>query len=482
MRREQPDLRAGPRCPAILRPADRSVGCGRAQQPRRPLLPQGSLRGGRRRVHARARARPEDAASPSAISRSRTSAPATTTGAWRRCASSCAPLRTTGTRGGSWGARTALLGRFAGGDRRVHGAPAPPSATISARSCSWDSPRKRRAISRQAQHWFERALALDPDSPVMLFYIGEVLYNRGPNDEALAALERAIARHPDNPDAHYLMGFVLGDMGRHEEAREATKRAVHLNPTLAARRPTCRSTSTRSPNAELAPRRPSAARMARWRWRMVARWRTSTSGLAFRQKGYYAEALREYELALERGEERDLVQQAIAEVHLLRKDVTAGGGGVRRADRRAARQSETVERARRRAAPGRPLRGGGRELPPGDRRRPALRDRPQQPRRGALSRGRFSGRRGRRSAPRWIWRPTFAQARLNLALLLFKAKRLPAERRGVPPGAGRRAGARGGVERRRAGADGAAAVRRSAQCLRPRGPEPARIARKPTTT
>ncbi len=44
-------------------------------------------------------------------------------------------------------------------------------------------------------------------------------------------------------------------------------------------------------------------------------------GLAFRQKGYYAEALREYELALDRGEERALVQQAIAEVHLLRRDV-----------------------------------------------------------------------------------------------------------------------------------------------------------------
>src|SRR5207248_6915333 len=35
---------------------------------------------------------------------------------------------------------------------------------------------------------------------------------------------------------------------------------------------------------------------------------------AFRQKGYYNEALREYRLALERGEDRRLTLQAMAEV------------------------------------------------------------------------------------------------------------------------------------------------------------------------
>ena len=43
-------------------------------------------------------------------------------------------------------------------------------------------------------------------------------------------------------------------------------------------------------------------------------------GLAFRQKGYYAEALREYRLAAERGEDGDLLLQAMAEVHLLKKE------------------------------------------------------------------------------------------------------------------------------------------------------------------
>src|SRR5206468_9049039 len=46
-------------------------------------------------------------------------------------------------------------------------------------------------------------------------------------------------------------------------------------------------------------------------------------GLAFRQKGYYVEAQREYRLALERGEDRRLVLQAMAEVDLLRRDFAA---------------------------------------------------------------------------------------------------------------------------------------------------------------
>jgi tetratricopeptide (TPR) repeat protein len=46
-------------------------------------------------------------------------------------------------------------------------------------------------------------------------------------------------------------------------------------------------------------------------------------GLAFRQKGYYAEALHEYQLALDRGEDRQLALRAMGEVHLLVRDFAA---------------------------------------------------------------------------------------------------------------------------------------------------------------
>src|SRR5690349_20029192 len=44
----------------------------------------------------------------------------------------------------------------------------------------------------KALGYLEQALALDPSSSVVNFYIGEVLYNRGVNEGALAALKRAV--------------------------------------------------------------------------------------------------------------------------------------------------------------------------------------------------------------------------------------------------------------------------------------------------
>ena len=177
----------------------------------------------------------------------------------------------------------------------------------------------------RAQHWFERALALDPSSSVVHFYVGEVLYNRGLNDEALASLKRAIERNPENPDAHYLMGFVLGDMGRHEEARVATKRAIQLNPTL-SRAQANLSLDQYNPSRyeELLPGR-ADQRRAQQQMSVAEDGQLAhyNLGLAFRQKGYYAEALREYRIALDRNEDRELVLQAMAEVHLLRRDARA---------------------------------------------------------------------------------------------------------------------------------------------------------------
>ena len=175
-----------------------------------------------------------------------------------------------------------------------------------------------------AQQWFEEAIRLDPSSSVTQFYLGEVLYNQGRHENALEALNRAIELNPENPDAHFLLGFVYGDMGRHEEARASSKRAVQLNPTL----------SRAQANLSLDQYNPQkyeellASRQERRSQKVMQvaegeRLAHFNLGLAFRQKGYYAEALREYRLALDRGEDRELALQAMAEVHLLRKDPAA---------------------------------------------------------------------------------------------------------------------------------------------------------------
>src|SRR3954468_15419176 len=172
----------------------------------------------------------------------------------------------------------------------------------------------------QASDWLERACREDPQSAVARFYYGEVLYNRGLNEPALTELKEAIARNPDYAEAHYLLAFVYGDLGQHEAAREATRRAIALNPTLARARahlalgrhdgrPRERAGDGARPAA---PQPVPDAPLAHF-----------NLGLAFRQKGYHDEALREYQLALDAGEDRRLNLQAMAEVHLLRRELGA---------------------------------------------------------------------------------------------------------------------------------------------------------------
>ena len=133
------------------------------------------------------------------------------------------------------------------------------------------------------------------------FYVGEVLYNRGLNDDALASLKRAIEFNPDNPDAHYLMGFVLGDMGRHEEARTATKRAIQLNPTL-SRAQANLSLDQYNPQKyeELLPAAPRTAQPAADEVSADGQLAHVNLGLAFGRRAI-TRGVAEYRLALERG-------------------------------------------------------------------------------------------------------------------------------------------------------------------------------------
>ncbi len=164
----------------------------------------------------------------------------------------------------------------------------------------------------EASEWFEQARQLEPDSSVARFYCGEALYNRGLNDQALVELQAAIKLNPDYADAHYLVAFVYGDMGQHDEAKAATKRAVQLNPTLARAQTNLTLGAAEGHEDKEEPARPQIAE-----GKAFAHFNL---GLAFRQKGYYAESLREYRLALDSGEDRRLVLEAMAEVHLLKRD------------------------------------------------------------------------------------------------------------------------------------------------------------------
>src|SRR5205814_1016050 len=154
----------------------------------------------------------------------------------------------------------------------------------------WSSTRRCRSPSAT---W--RSPTTTPASTVVQFYLGEIYYNRGLNDAALAALQRAVQLNPDNANAHYLMAFVLGDMGRHQDARAASKRAIALNPPLA------RAQTNLSLERYNAERQSQQQRLREQPEPQIAEGSALAHynlGLAFRQKGYYVEAQREYRLAL----------------------------------------------------------------------------------------------------------------------------------------------------------------------------------------
>src|SRR2546423_1229672 len=179
----------------------------------------------------------------------------------------------------------------------------------------------------RAHTLFQRAIELDANSSVLHFLLAETLYNRGLHEDAMRSVRRSIELNPENPDALYLIGFILGDLGRGEEAAEANRRAVMLNPTLVRAQANL---SLETYRQNLTPSRqqktPAGAHI--------------TLGRALRQKGYFQEALREYEKAIEGGEANAEVLQAMLELYLLQRDT---GAAIATADRFAREFSPTAK-------------------------------------------------------------------------------------------------------------------------------------------
>jgi len=193
---------------------------------------------------------------------------------------------------------------------------------------------KARGRLDAASDWLARACDLEPENPVVRFHRGEVLYNRGLTELALVALKEAVATNPDYAEAHYLLAFVYGELGQHEAARAATKRAIELNPMLGRAQANLALGSATAgkrgseeerkeipasppPSIPATPRAPVPQSVV---GSLLAHYNL---GLALRQQGYYEDSLREYQLGLDTGEDRRLNLQAMAEVHILRRDLSA---------------------------------------------------------------------------------------------------------------------------------------------------------------
>lgn len=159
---------------------------------------------------------------------------------------------------------------------------------------------------RRAQRWFERAVNAQAVGDARL-HLAEVLYQRGQNEQALQVLDELLTESAEHAEAHLLRGFVLGDMGRHEAALVAARTAARLDPRLeTVQGDLLLDGSSQESVAQAVMQVEGDGALAR-----------HGLGLAFRQRGYFREARREFDRALEQGEDERLVQHALAELDLL---------------------------------------------------------------------------------------------------------------------------------------------------------------------
>ncbi len=171
---------------------------------------------------------------------------------------------------------------------------------------------------RRAQRWFERAVNAANGDPIARLHLAEVLYQRGQNEQALEALELLLAECPSIAEAHLLHGFVLGDMGHHDAAQAAAQRASQLNPALQTLQADLSLDATAG---YITPSSVPTSDDALARYGL---------GMAFRQRGYFVEARREFDRALAIGEDETLARHAIAELDLVSGNFSAARAGFER--------------------------------------------------------------------------------------------------------------------------------------------------------
>ena len=83
---------------------------------------------------------------------------------------------------------------------------------------------------KEADEYFVRALAIDPDSFAAVYGLGRARFKSGDFAGAGAALRQALARNPDHRDAHYVLGLTYVRQANYRDARAHFARSIALDP------------------------------------------------------------------------------------------------------------------------------------------------------------------------------------------------------------------------------------------------------------
>lgn len=254
--------------------------------------------------------------------------------------------------------------------------------------------------------------------------------------EVLRSFARRI--NPNDASAHNNLGVLYYNKGMYLEAVATFQRALELDPDMQEAQANLDAAAAAAAAAAVADAPPdappdapadsdpfdSASPPSAMEVTREAALTHYNLGQAFRKQAKYAEALREYELAVQAGEDRDLMEQATAEVHLLRRDAAEA---LRLYDGLLTRQPQSPKLLNERGVA---LHQSGRYQEAQASYLAAIASDPSY----ALAHNNLGvalyhggNPTGANAAFQHALdaQPTFAKARLNQALLFFKGKRFP---------------------------------------------------------
>lgn len=139
--------------------------------------------------------------------------------------------------------------------------------------------------------------------------LGEIYYNLGRTEEAITELRAAIKLDSEYWRSHFLLSFANGDVGNFQEALEESRIASKLNPSFQ------NTEANLALNESGGDGRPAGIDTGS---EIMSVDSTSfTLGVAYRERGYYKEALGEFQKSLQDMKEKDRVQVEIGKIHLL---------------------------------------------------------------------------------------------------------------------------------------------------------------------
>jgi cellulose synthase operon protein C len=135
--------------------------------------------------------------------------------------------------------------------------------------------------------------------------LGEVYYNVGRTDEAIAELNAAIKLDADYWRSHFLLSFAYGDNGQLQEALEESRVASRLNPSF---QNTEANLALSANGAGEGPRNCPGKEVA------SLESTSFTLGMAYRERGFAKEALKEFQKALRDMSDTDRVHMEIGKI------------------------------------------------------------------------------------------------------------------------------------------------------------------------